>query len=102
MSRQVEPVLTEENGSCLKIKCEELTDKKVYRPLRMVCIVFFFSSVTELSELRPFMVGIFKDLGFPIKNHPISVSLPKIRYLFTSIKHVKNTENSLETELNEN
>ncbi|CAH0381023.1 unnamed protein product [Bemisia tabaci] len=87
VSRQVEPVLTEENGSCLKIKCEELTDKKVYRPLRMVCIVFFFSSVTELSELRPFMVGIFKDLGFPIKNHPISV-LTAVFFFVGAMLHV--------------
>ncbi|CAH0381026.1 unnamed protein product [Bemisia tabaci] len=63
----------EESKSYLRSKYEELTDKRLYRPLRMVFIVFFFTSATELSGMRPFMVGIFKDFGFAIDSQLLLV-----------------------------
>ncbi|CAH0381577.1 unnamed protein product [Bemisia tabaci] len=76
-----ELVRTDENGrevakekeSYLEAKFRELTDKKLLRPLRMVFIVFVFCYASSLIAMRPYMVGVFNEFGFPMDSKLILI-----------------------------
>lgn len=67
--------LREHDESYWRKKFREITNKKLYLPLRMVFIVFFFGIATQLAAMRPFMVGVLIQFGLTVDNYLVLVSL---------------------------
>nr|XP_018913227.1 PREDICTED: facilitated trehalose transporter Tret1-like isoform X1 [Bemisia tabaci] len=65
--------LREHDESYWRKKFREITNKKLYLPLRMVFIVFFFGTATQLAAMRPFMVGVLKQFGLTVDNYLVLV-----------------------------
>ncbi|XP_072152636.1 facilitated trehalose transporter Tret1 isoform X2 [Bemisia tabaci] len=79
--------ITQETESFLRIKYRELSDQKMFRPLRMVFIVFIFSFATQLMGMRPFLVNIFNEFGLQIDSQLV-VALTRFSLLVGAILNV--------------